>query len=80
MRWAKKLLSYNFIILYYKGLKNGKANTLSCKTNYFKDKKQVKYLILRTNQNSTLSYNYMVLVVIFRVKNNKFIKWLRMVT
>ena len=74
MRWAKKLLSYNFIILYYKGLENGKVDTLSQKANYFKEKKQVKYLILRTNGNSTLIYNYMVLAATFRVKNNTFVE------
>ena len=68
---------YNFIILHYKGLENSKANTLSQKTNYFKEKKEIKYLILRTNQGSTLSYNYIVLAAIFRVGNNTFTKQLR---
>ena len=49
MRWVEELLLYNFIILYYKGSENGKADILSRKTNYFKEKEQVKYLILRTN-------------------------------
>ena len=39
MRWAEKLLLYNFIISYCNGLENGKADTLSTKTNYFKEKK-----------------------------------------
>ena len=46
MRWAEELLLCNFIILYYKGLENGKADTLSQKANYFKEKELVKYLIL----------------------------------
>ena len=72
MQWAEELLFYNFIILYYKGFENNKADTLSQKTNHFKEKKWVKYLILRTNQDSTLTYNYMVLAVTFRVENNTF--------
>ena len=41
MRWAEELLLYNFTILYCKGLKNSKVNTLSQRTNYFKNKKRV---------------------------------------
>ena len=33
-----RALIIQFIISYYKGLENGKANTLSQKTNYFKEK------------------------------------------
>ena len=39
IQWAKKLSSYNFIILYYKGSENGRVNTLSQKANYFNKKK-----------------------------------------
>ena len=73
VQWAEELSSYNFTILYYKGSENGKADTLSQKTNYFKKKReQVKHLILRTNQNSVLIYNHMVLAAMFRVENNTF--------
>ena len=58
-------------------MKNGKANTLSCKANYFKEKKKVKHLILRINQDGVLSYNYMVLLIIFRVENKTFAEQLR---
>ena len=60
-------------------MENGKANTLSRKANYLKKKEQVKHLILRTNRDSTLIYNYIVLAVIFRAENNTFTKCLRMV-
>ena len=62
------------MILYHEELENSKVDTLSQKTNYFKEKKQVKYLTLKTNQDSTLSYNHIVLAATFRVKNNTFIK------
>ena len=35
---SQKAFSYNFTILYHKGLENGKADTLSQKTDYFKQK------------------------------------------
>ena len=41
MRWAKKFLLYIFIILYRKGLENGKIDTLSQKTNYFNKKEKL---------------------------------------
>ena len=49
MRWAEELLSYNFMILYCKGSENGKVDILSRRANYFKEKKQILYLIFRTN-------------------------------
>ena len=39
MRWAKELLLYNFIILYWKELENSRVDTLSQKANYFEEKK-----------------------------------------
>ena len=77
MRWAEELLSYNFIILYYKELENGRADALSQKANYFKGKKSIKHLILRINKNGDLSYNHIVLAATFRVKNENFTKRLR---
>ena len=67
------------MITYYKGLKNNRVNILSQKANYFKKKELVKYLILRTNQDNILKYNYMVLAAIFRVENNIFAERLRIV-
>ena len=67
------------MILYQKELENGKANTLSRKTNYFKKKKQVKYLILKTNTDSTLIYNHIVLVAMLgasRVHWSHNLSWL----
>ena len=49
----------------------------SQKANYFKEKERVKYLILKTNKDNILGYNYMVLAVMFRVENNTFTEWLR---
>ena len=60
--------------MYHKGSENGRADTLSQKANYFKKKKQVKHLILKTTQNNNLSYNHIVLLATFRVKNNIFTK------
>ena len=54
-------------------------DTLSQKADYFKEKESVKYLILRTNQDNILSFNYMVLIVMFKVKNNTFMEQLRIV-
>ena len=56
---------YNFIILYCKGLENSKVDTLSQKANYFKEKKEVKHLILRINRDNSLIYNYIILAVMF---------------
>ena len=63
---------YNFTILYCKGLENDKANILSRKADYFNKKEQVKHSILRTNKDSVLTYNYMVLAAMFRVANDTF--------
>ena len=41
MRWAKKLLLYNFTISYRKGSENGKADALSRRANYFKKKNKL---------------------------------------
>ena len=35
-------------------------------------KKYVEHLTLRINQNSKLTYNYMVLAAMFRMENNTF--------
>ena len=56
---------YNFTILYHKGSENDKADTLSQKANYFKKKKTSWASILRTNRDSSLLYNYIILAVIF---------------
>ena len=37
------------MITYHKRSENDRINTLSQKTDYFKEKEQVKYLILKTN-------------------------------
>ena len=58
-------------------MKNGRADALSQKTNYFKEKEPVKYLILKTNQDNILKYNHIVLAAIFRVKNDVFAKQLQ---
>ena len=60
------------MIAYYKELENDKIDTLSRRTNYFKENKQVKHLILKTNQDSMLSYNHIVLAATFRAKNSTF--------
>ena len=53
------------MIFYCKGSESDKVDTLSQKINYFNKKRQVEYLILKTNKKGTLTYNYIVLVVIF---------------
>ena len=60
------------MILYCKGLNNSKIDALSQRANYFKEKKQFKYLILRTNKDGTFMCNYMILAVTFRAENNTF--------
>ena len=50
---------------------------LAEKLTTLKKKEKVKYLILKTNQNSTLIYNHMVLVATFRAENNTFAERLR---
>ena len=40
------LIKYNFQIFYIKKLENGRANTLSKKPKYYKNKKYISYIIL----------------------------------
>jgi hypothetical protein len=45
------LAIYNFRILYIKGTKNAKVNTLSKKLKYFNNKINKFYIILKNNRN-----------------------------
>ena len=69
--------SYNFVISYRKGSENRKADAFSRRSNYFRDKEEVKYLILRARPSGDLEYNYAVLVATFIAENNDFTKRLR---
>ena len=56
MRWAEKLASYNFQIYYHKGELNGKADTLSRRTEYKRgEKKPMKPVLSMEDGNMVLT-------------------------
>ncbi len=54
---------YNFKILYIKGSKNARANTLSRKPEYLKNKIYVSRAILKSDRDN-LTFNYIELAAI----------------
>ena len=61
------LVKYNFYISYIKELENGKANILSKKSKYYKNKKYISYAILIIEKLG-LEYNKLQLIIIVRIE------------
>ena len=67
-RWAEVLSQYNFKIIYCKGNDNGRANTLSWQPNYERNlKKKADPVILKENEDGTISYNHQILAATINI-------------
>ena len=58
LRWSERLGQYKFKILYVKGRENGRADTLSRRSDYMKNKTTVEDRILKKNEDGSLSAAY----------------------
>ena len=66
VRQVEILAKYYFEIKYIKGIDNARANTLSRKAELQNSKKLLD-AILRRDKNSKIKYNYLKLVVVYKV-------------
>jgi hypothetical protein len=69
VRWAELLASYNFQIHYQRGSENGRADTLSRKSDYRDETKIELYSILRQNKDGSLKYNHRIQTNSLIIKN-----------
>ena len=69
--WSEKLLNFNFKIYYHKESKNAKADALSRRSNYMKNKSQTIQLVLSQQQNETITYNTWIITAIMIIINNE---------
>lgn len=72
VRWSEELSSYNFQIIYRKGSENAKADALSRRTDYLKDKPKTIQAILRTDTEGNLEYNRHVIAATLTIENRDF--------
>ncbi len=63
VRWAETLATYNFKISYVKGSENARADALSRKPEYLKNKTYVSRAILKSDGDD-LTFNYIELAAI----------------
>ena len=65
VRWLEELSLYYFKISYWKELENAAIDTLSQRSDYFIEKEEVSYTILREIKNGRLYYNNIILSATF---------------
>lgn len=68
---------YNFKISYRKRSENAKADALSQREDYLRDKPKVRNTILQQNQFGNIEYNRQLIAVILQTKNDDFKKKIR---
>ena len=67
----KELSNFNFEIHYQKGFKNIKADTLSQRPDYMKDKPQTRESVLALQKDERITYNHRILAVTIVITNNE---------
>ena len=71
VQWSEKLLNFNFEIYYQKESENAKADALSQRSDYIKDKSQTIQSVLLQQWDKTIMYNKQTIVTIIIITNNK---------
>ena len=66
-RWSELLGQYKFKIVYTPGKDNGRADALSRRSDYMKDKDPISHSILKQNQDGSLSANVLEFNRIIRI-------------
>ena len=69
-RWAEILSQYDFRIVHCKGTENGQADMLSWWPDYKIKDKMVNPVILKTNEDGSISYNWQTLAAMIHIKDN----------
>ena len=71
VHWSEELLNFNFEIHYWKGSENIKADALSWRSDYIKDKSQTRESVLALQKNERIMYNYKILAVMMIITNDE---------
>ena len=69
--WSEKLLNFNFKICYQKEFKNAKADALSWRSDYMKNKPQMIQSVLLQQQNKIITYNMWTIAAIIIIINEE---------
>jgi hypothetical protein len=70
VRWSELMATFNFKIAYCKGSENTKADALSRRADYLRDKREVSHTIFAEGETS-LTYNRPQLAATFVVSKSK---------
>ena len=69
--WSEKLSNFNFEIHYWKESENVKADALSWRSDYMKDKSQTRESVLALQKDERITYNHRILAVMMIITNDK---------
>ena len=69
--WSEKLSNFNFKIHYQKESENVKADTLSQRSDYIKNKSQTVQSVLLQQKNKIIIYNTQIIITTMIIINNK---------
>ena len=69
--WSEELSNFNFEIYYQTGSENAKADVLSRRSDYMKNKSQTIESVLSLQKNGEITYNTRTIAVTLLISNNE---------
>ena len=69
VQWSEELLNFNFEIHYQKESENAKADALSWRSDYMRDKSQKIQSVLSQQQDRTIIYNTQIITATMMITN-----------